>query len=67
MSATFLKRVFMFNGERLIDIEPTMSPTEIRDFYALQYPELSIAAIVQGAVTEDTISYVFEKQVGTKG
>ena len=62
-----LTRQFMFNGVQLTDIDPKMTPEQIRDLYAATYPQLT-AATVEGPVAEgDVLLYTFEFAAGSKG
>ena len=40
-----LSRHFEFNGVRLPDIAPQLSPEEIRTLYSHQYPDIATASI----------------------
>lgn len=62
-----LTREFQYNGMTLTDIDPTMTPEEVRDVYAAQYGELTTAEIIDHGIESDTHRYEFRKQVGTKG
>lgn len=62
-----LPRVFQYNGMTLTDIDPNMTPEDVRDVYAAQYGELTTAEIIDHGIEKDTHRYEFRKQVGTKG
>lgn len=62
-----LSRAFQYNGMTLTDIDPTMTPEEVRDVYAAQYGELTTAEIIDHGIENDTHRIEFRKQVGTKG
>jgi PRTRC genetic system protein C len=40
-----LEREFLYNGVKLPDTTPTMTPEQIRDTYTHLYPEIATAAI----------------------
>lgn len=62
-----LARVFQYNGMTLTDIDPNMTPEDVRDVYAAQYGELTTAEIIDHGIENDKHRYEFRKQVGTKG
>jgi PRTRC genetic system protein C len=62
-----VSRVFQYNGMTLTDIDPNMTPEEVRDVYAAQYGELTTAEIIDHGIENDTRRIEFRKQVGTKG
>jgi PRTRC genetic system protein C len=62
-----LERVFVYNNETLMDVNPNMTPEEVMNFYNDTYPDL-INGLVQGPVLrEDKAFYSFKVIVGTKG
>jgi PRTRC genetic system protein C len=67
IKAALIKRVFQFNGITLEDIDPNMSPEEVRDVYSAQYGELTTAEIIDHGIENDTHRYEFRKAIGTKG
>ncbi len=67
ITITALTRVFKYNGTKLKDPSPEMSPDHVRQFYAKTYPELS-TSIIEGPVTDHTAqTFEFRRGVGTKG
>ncbi|MGP1715744.1 MAG: PRTRC system protein C [Methylophilus sp.] len=67
VTATFLTRSFMYAGAKLVDIDPEMSPDDVRLHYAALYPEL-LNAVVGGSQHIGTeLVFTFEKSVGVKG
>lgn len=60
-------RVFSFNGMELPDIDPGMSPAEVRDVYSSQYADLTTAEIVDHGITDGIHRYELLRQVGDKG
>ena len=68
---TELKRVFILkdNGQeiKLTDPDPQWSTDAVLNFYSNQYPILTTAKISAPQIKEDSIQYVFESVMGTKG
>jgi len=60
-------RSFKFNKRVLPDPNPKLSPLQVRDFYATQYPELASAAVEGPELKNGQQVYSFARQVGTKG
>ena len=69
--ATELKRVFILkkNGQEipLSDIDPNWSVESVMNFYANTYPILTTAKVSAPQIKDDTVEYVFESVMGTKG
>lgn len=69
--ATELKRVFVLkeNGQeiKLTDPDKSWSTDAVLNFYSNQYPILTTAKISAPQIKEDSIQYVFESVMGTKG
>jgi PRTRC genetic system protein C len=62
-----LTRKFKYNGIDLQDPNPGMSAEEVRELYAMQFPELN-NAVVEGPVTTGTEqTFTFVRAVGSKG
>lgn len=60
-------RVFNYGSMALKDPDPKMTPEEVKEFYSSVYPELTQSVIEGPEYGEGTITYSFEKTVGTKG
>jgi PRTRC genetic system protein C len=67
MEGQVLSRYFEFNGVRLPDIDPKLSPEEIRNLYAHQYPDLATAIITGPEAVGDKLRYQFTRAIGSKG
>ena len=69
--ATQLERVFILkdNGQeiRLTDPEPKWSVEAVMNFYANNYPILTTAKVSAPKIEDDTVQYLFESVMGTKG
>jgi PRTRC genetic system protein C len=67
MESHVLSRIFEFNGVRLPDPDPKLSPEEVRNLYALQYPDIATASITGPEAVGDKLVYRFTRAIGTKG
>lgn len=62
-----LTRSFKYNSVTLLDPNPALSPDQVREFFATQYPELN-NAVVEGPLTKNgTVTYTFTRAAGAKG
>lgn len=62
-----LKRVFLYNGQKLADPSVTMEPDQVREIYANQFPELANAVVEGPEHKGNVLEYTFHRAVGTKG
>lgn len=66
-----IKRVFKMkrNGKEIVLDDPGngMSPTEVMDFYSLNYPELTTATVHGPEIEDDQVVYEFKTTIGVKG
>ena len=60
-------RSFRFNKRVLPDPNPRLSPAQVKDLYAAQFPELASAAIEGPELKNGQQVYTLARQVGTKG
>ena len=60
-------RSFRFNKRVLPDPNPRLTPAQVKDLYAAQFPELASAAIEGPELKGGQQVYGFTRQVGTKG
>jgi PRTRC genetic system protein C len=67
MESHALSRIFEFNGVRLPDINPKLSPEEIRTLYAHQFPDIATATITGPEAIGDKLRYQFTRAIGSKG
>jgi len=67
MESHALSRIFEFNGVRLPDINPNLSPEEIRTLYAHQFPDIATATITGPEAVGDKLRYSFVRAIGAKG
>lgn len=62
-----LSRSFTYNGMKLPDPDPRMTPEEVKIIYSHQYPELATAAITGPEASGEHLQYSFVRAIGTKG
>lgn len=62
-----LSRVFVFNGAKLPDPNPSLTVEQVRDVYVNTYPELATAAVEGPSPVNGTMQYTFTRAVGAKG
>ena len=67
MTVTPAKRIFSYSSLTLPDINPALSPEEIKAAYCIHYPELASAAINGPEVVGDKLRYEFLVSIGSKG
>lgn len=67
MESHELSRYFEFNGVRLPDINPKLSPEEIRNLYTHQFPDIATATITGPEAVGDKLRYQFTRAIGSKG
>jgi len=62
-----LEREFLYNGVKLPDTTPTMTPEQVRDTYTHLYPEIATAAIEGPETVAGKLVYKFVRAIGAKG
>jgi len=67
IEAKVLSRTFTYNGVKLPDPDPRMTPEEVKMIYSHQYPELPTAAITGPEASGEDLQYSFVRAIGTKG
>ena len=67
LQVTALRRIFRYNGAKLADPQPTLTPDQVRQFYAATFPELATAIVEGPSTTEREQVFEFRRSVGTKG
>lgn len=67
METANITRVFMHSGRQYPDPDVSMTPAQVKDFYANIHPELLNAHVDGGTFEGDTQVFRFERAVGTKG
>ncbi|HKE55450.1 MAG TPA: PRTRC system protein C [Pyrinomonadaceae bacterium] len=67
IDARVLPRSFTYNGVKLPDPDPRMTPEEVKSAYTHQYPELATVVITGPEASADHLLYSFVRAIGTKG
>jgi PRTRC genetic system protein C len=67
IDAKVLSRSFTYNGVKLPDPDPSMTPEDVKAAYSHQYPELATAAITGPESSGEQLVYSFVRAIGTKG
>ena len=67
IQAKSLSRSFTYNGVKLPDPDPRMTPDEVKAVYSHQYPELATAATTGPEAVGDHLQFSFVRAIGTKG
>lgn len=67
LTATPIRRIFMYNGRTLPDPDTTMSPEEVKLFYSAIHADLTNAAVDGGAFEGDTQTFEFKRAIRDKG
>jgi PRTRC genetic system protein C len=63
----FCPRIFSYMGLQLADPDPALTPEQVRDAYAAQYPEITTAVIEGPDASGDKLVYKLTRAIGTKG
>jgi PRTRC genetic system protein C len=67
MQVTNLTRKYRYNSLTLPDPNEAMTPDQVREFYATQFPELN-NAVIEGPVTANGVAtWTFIRAAGAKG
>ena len=67
MESRVLTRIFEFNGQKLADPDSRLSPEEVRNLFAHQFPDIATAAITGPEAVGDKLLYRFSRAIGSKG
>jgi PRTRC genetic system protein C len=67
MQASSVTREFTFNGVKLPDPDPKLSPEEVRAVLATMYPDIATASITGPEAVGDKLRYSFVRAIGAKG
>ena len=62
-----LEREFSYNGLRLADPNPNLTVEEVRNLYAISYPEIATAAIEGPEAVGNKLIYRLTRAIGSKG
>jgi len=67
MKVEKLEREFSYNGLRLADPNPNLTVEEVRNLYAISYPEIATAAIEGPEAVGNKLIYRLTRAIGSKG
>jgi PRTRC genetic system protein C len=67
MQAGIVTREFSFNGVKLPDPDPKLSPEQVRSVLATMYPDIATASITGPEAVGDKLRYNFVRAIGAKG
>ena len=67
MQTGFVTREFSFNGLKLPDPDPKLSPEQVRSMLAMLYPDIATASITGPEAVGDKLRYNFVRAIGAKG
>jgi PRTRC genetic system protein C len=67
IDAKVLSRSFTYNGVKLAEADPRMTPEDVKAAYSHQYPELATAAITGPEASGEQVVYSFVRAIETKG
>jgi len=67
MQTSVVTREFSFNGVKLPDPDPELSPEQVRSVLATMYPDIATASITGPEAVGDKLRYNFVRAIGAKG
>ena len=67
LTASALRREFVYNGSVVPDPNPSLSPEQVRDTLTAAYPEIATAALAGPEIHGDAARYTFTRAIGSKG
>lgn len=67
MQVTAPRRRFMYNDQELPDPNRELAPEDVKGIHALSHAELGNATLTGPEVTEEWITYTYQRKIGTKG
>jgi len=67
MQTSVVTREFSFNGVKLPDPDPKLSPEQVRSVLATMYPDIATASIAGPEAVGDKLRYSFVRAIGVKG
>ena len=67
MQTGVITREFSFNGVKLPDPDPKLSPEQVRSVLATMYPDIATASIAGPEAVGDKLRYNFVRAIGAKG
>jgi PRTRC genetic system protein C len=67
MQTSVVTREFSFNGVKLPDPDPKLSPEHVRSVLATMYADIATASITGPEAVGDKLRYNFVRAIGAKG
>lgn len=67
MQTGVVTREFSFNGVKLPDPDPKLSPEQVRSVLATMYPDIATASITGPEAVGNKLRYNFVRAIGAKG
>jgi len=67
MQTSVVTREFTFNGVKLPDPDPKLSPEQVRSVLATMYPDIATASITGPEAVGAKLRYNFVRAIGAKG
>ncbi len=67
MQTGVVTREFSFNGVKLPDPDPKLSPEQVQSVLATMYPDIATASITGPEAVGDKLRYNFVRAIGAKG
>jgi len=62
-----MSREFSYMGVKLPDPNSMMTPEEVRQFFATQFPDITTASITGPEADGEKLRYSFVRAIGSKG
>lgn len=62
-----LRRLFVINGKKCVDPNPTWTIAEVQKFYATQYPDILNCELGEPEMKNELLTFTFTKTVAVKG
>lgn len=67
ITASALRREFVYNGTVIPDPNPALTPEQVRDTLVAVYPEIATAALSGPEMKGDVARFNFSRAIGSKG
>ena len=67
ITETRMSREFSYMGVKLPDPNSMMTPEEVRQFFATQFPDITTASITGPEADGEKLRYSFVRAIGSKG
>lgn len=67
ITASAIRREFVYNGTVIPDPNPAFSPEQVRDTLVAAYPEIATASLTGPEIKGDTARFNFSRAIGSKG